>query len=49
MWKCVSEVFGEQCVVICGEEEKQLLFADNWDTLVQVYCLVTLCEKFYFG
>ena len=27
--RCATVVCGEQCVVICGEEEMQLLLADN--------------------
>ena len=32
--------YGEQCVVICGEEQMQLWCADNLDTPVQVHTII---------
>ena len=36
VWKCVTVECGEQCVVICGDQQMQLLCADNLATQVQV-------------
>ena len=39
---------GEQCVVICGDQQMQLLCADNLATPVQVCFLHTLCRNLSF-
>ena len=41
VWRCVTVEYGEQCVVIYGEEQMQQWCAGNLDTPVQVgiYCV----------